>query len=64
MQHRLRNIILIFSWAFIFNSYASDIQFVDVTDQAGIHFVHAGGIDLRVVPALVGSGCSMAGLRQ
>ena len=58
MQHRLRNVILILSWAFILNSYASDIQFVDVTEQAGIHFVHAGGIDLRVVPALVGSGAA------
>lgn len=36
--------------------HASDIQFVDVTEQAGIRFKHAGGIDLRVVPALVGSG--------
>ena len=58
MQQRLRNITLIFSWAFIFNSYAADIRFVDVTEQAGIHFVHAGGIDLRVVPALVGSGAA------
>ncbi len=58
MQNRLRNVIVILSWAFILNSYASEIQFVDVTEQAGIHFVHAGGIDLRVVPALVGSGAA------
>ena len=58
MQQRLRNITVILSWAFIFNSYAADIQFVDVTEEAGIHFVHAGGIDLRVVPALVGSGAA------
>lgn len=38
--------------------HASDIQFVDVTEQAGIRFKHAGGIDLRVVPALVGSGAA------
>ena len=36
--------------------HPAGIQFVDVTEQAGIHFRHAGGIDLRVVPALVGSG--------
>ena len=36
--------------------HPAGIQFVDVTEQAGIHFKHAGGIDLRVVPALVGSG--------
>jgi len=34
----------------------SEIQFVDVTETAGINFIHAGGIDHRVVPALVGSG--------
>ena len=58
MQQTLRNVIVILSWAFIFNSYASDIRFVDVTEQAGIHFEHAGGIDHRVVPALVGSGAA------
>lgn len=56
MQHRLRTVIVILSWTFILNSYASDIRFVNVTEQAGIHFEHAGGIDHRVVPALVGSG--------
>lgn len=34
----------------------TEIQFVDVTEEAGIHFEHAGGIEHRVVPALVGSG--------
>ena len=58
MYSRLRNVIAILSFVFALNGYASDIQFVDVTAQAGIHFEHAGGIDLRVVPALVGSGAA------
>lgn len=36
----------------------AEIQFIDVTETAGIHFQHAGGIDHRVVPALVGSGAA------
>lgn len=40
------------------NQVAAEIKFVDVTEEAGIHFKHAGGIDLRVVPALVGSGAA------
>ncbi len=58
MHNRLRDTIAVLSLTFIFSSYASDIQFVDVTEQAGIDFAHAGGIDLRVVPALVGSGAA------
>ena len=58
MQHRLRNAIAIFVLILIPNSYAADIQFVDVTAAAGLNFVHAGGIDHRVVPALVGSGAA------
>ena len=58
MYSCLRNVITILSFALTLNSYASDIQFVNVTEQAGIHFEHAGGIDLRVVPALVGSGAA------
>ncbi len=38
--------------------YAADIQFVDVTEAAGIRFEHVGGIAHRVVPALVGSGAA------
>ena len=58
MYSCLRNIITILSFVLTLNSYASDIQFVDVTERAGIHFEHAGGINLRVVPALVGSGAA------
>ena len=58
MHNRLRDTIAVLSLTFIFSSYASNIRFVDVTEQAGIHFEHAGGIDLRVVPALVGSGAA------
>ena len=58
MHNRLRDVIVVLSLTFIFSSYASDIRFVDVTEQAGIDFEHAGGIDLRVVPALVGSGAA------
>ena len=58
MYNRLRNVIVILGFTLTLNIYASDIQFVDVTEQAGIHFEHAGGIDLRVVPALVGSGAA------
>lgn len=58
MHNRLRDAIAVLSFTFIFSSYGSDIRFVDVTEQAGIHFEHVGGIDLRVVPALVGSGAA------
>lgn len=58
MHNRLRDVIAVLSLTFIFSSYGSDIQFVDVTEQAGIGFEHAGGIDFRVVPALVGSGAA------
>ncbi len=37
---------------------APAVRFIDVTAQVGIDFRHAGGIDLRVVPALVGSGAA------
>ncbi|MDD9972801.1 MAG: CRTAC1 family protein [Candidatus Poribacteria bacterium] len=58
MHNTLRKAVVILSLGFTLSSYASDIQFVDVTEQAGIHFKHAGGIDLRVLPALVGSGAA------
>ena len=58
MHNRVGNIFALLSFAFIFNVHASDIRFVDVTGQVGIDFEHAGGIDLRVVPALVGSGAA------
>ena len=58
MQYTLRNVIVILSFAFTLNSHTADIRFTDVTEQAGIHFEHAGGIDHRVVPALVGSGAA------
>ena len=60
MQNRLRNVIAVFMFILISStsSYAADIRFVDVTEQAGINFTHVGGIDHRVVPALVGSGAA------
>ena len=58
MHNRLRTAIVVLSLLFTLSNHASDIQFVDVTEQAGIHFKHAGGIDLRVLPALVGSGAA------
>ena len=58
MHNTLSKAIIVLSLAFTVSNYASDIQFVDVTEQAGIHFEHAGGIDLRVLPALVGSGAA------
>ena len=58
MSSKLGYAIAILSLVTTLNSPASDIQFVDVTEHAGIHFEHAGGIDLRVVPALVGSGAA------
>lgn len=51
-------IFIILSFMSAFHARAGHIQFVDVTEAAGIHFEHAGGIDLRVVPALVGSGAA------
>ncbi len=51
-------ILAILSIANILPVHAGDIQFVDVTEKVGIHFEHAGGIAMRVVPALVGSGAA------
>ena len=42
----------------IWDGNSAEIQFIDATETAGIHFLHAGGIDHRVVPALVGSGAA------
>ena len=42
----------------VWSGNTTEIQFIDVTETAGIHFQHAGGIDQRVVPALVGSGAA------
>ncbi len=42
----------------VWYGHAAEIQFVNVTEASGIRFKHAGGIDLRVVPALVGSGAA------
>ena len=50
--------ILFFCIFLVWNGNTAEIQFIDVTETAGIHFQHAGGIDLRVVPALVGSGAA------
>ena len=58
MDSGLQHAIAILSIVATLNSHASDIQFVDVTEQAGIQFEHAGGIDMRVVPALTGSGAA------
>ena len=35
-------------------------RFVDITADVGIDFKHAGGIDKRVIPAIVGSGAAFA----
>ena len=58
MYSGLGRAIAILSIVTVLNSPAATIKFVDVTEHAGIHFTHAGGIDLRVVPALVGSGAA------
>ncbi len=58
MYSRLDHAIAILSLVAVLSSYAADTQFVDVTEQSGIDFKHAGGIDLRVVPALIGSGAA------
>ena len=50
--------LLILSTVYFLNKAAGEIKFVDVTQKAGIHFKHSGGIDLRVIPALVGSGAA------
>lgn len=51
-------VVAILSILYGLNVYSEDIRFVDVTEEAGINFRHAGGIDLHVVPALVGSGAA------
>ena len=58
MQNRLRPVIAVFMFILISSrgGSAADIRFVDVTEASGIDFMHVGGIDHRVVPALVGSG--------
>ena len=38
----------------------SKVKFVDVTNEAGIKFNHAGGLQEQVIPALVGSGVAFA----
>ena len=58
MPKSVRAAVAVLGLTYIFSSAAVAIQFVDVTEQAGIRFVHAGGIDMRVVPALVGSGAA------
>ena len=50
--------ILFFCIFLVCNGNTAEIQFIDVTEASGIHFQHAGGIDHRVVPALVGSGAA------
>ncbi len=57
-KNRFLSVTLFAILSFANTLHSVDIQFVDVTEQAGIHFKHAGGIDLRVVPALVGSGAA------
>lgn len=51
-------IIILCTIFLVCNAAIAEIQFIDVTKAAGIHFQHAGGIDHRVVPALVGSGAA------
>jgi len=36
------------------------VQFIDVTNESGIKFKHAGGLQEQVIPALVGSGVAFA----
>lgn len=36
------------------------IKFIDVTQESGIKFTHAGGLQEQVIPALVGSGAAFA----
>ncbi|MBI1929113.1 VCBS repeat-containing protein, partial [Candidatus Poribacteria bacterium] len=50
----------LFYFLFVLASWGqvSDVQFVDVTEEAGIHFQHAGGFEKRVIPAIVGSGAA------
>ena len=60
-----RTVLIFIYCTFLFillvcNGYTAEIQFVDVTEESGIHFKHVGGIDHRVVPALVGSGAAWA----
>lgn len=51
-------VVILLSILYDFNVFANDIKFVDIIEEAGINFRHAGGIDLHVVPALVGSGAA------
>ena len=39
---------------------SSKVKFVDITNEAGIKFKHAGGLQEQVIPALVGSGAAFA----
>ena len=38
----------------------NQVKFVDITQEAGIKFKHAGGLQEQVIPALVGSGVALA----
>ncbi len=65
MTHDLQNkkihlfyILPLITILFSVNGHTAEIKFVDVTETAGINFKHAGGIEHRVVPALVGSGAA------
>ena len=62
LKKKYRKILCFFLYlCFGFNSpQAEKPRFVDITTDSGINFKHAGGIDKRVIPAIVGSGAAFA----
>ena len=62
LNKRYQKILCSFLYfCFSFNQLqAEKPRFVDITIDAGIDFNHAGGIDKRVIPAVVGSGAAFA----
>ena len=51
--------ITIFFFLYSLISYSDPaVYFVDCADSAGVDFIHAGGIDKKVIPAIVGSGAA------
>ena len=51
--------ITIFFFLYSLISYSdAAVYFVDCADSAGVDFIHAGGIDKKVIPAIIGSGAA------
>ena len=51
--------ITIFFFLYSLISYSDPaVYFVDCADSAGVDFIHTGGIDKKVIPAIVGSGAA------